>query len=53
MESLNVAMMPLLPLPRNDVSHDTYRQHFIQGTTAIRDGILIQRNSWVTQCAVF
>jgi hypothetical protein len=53
MESLNVAMMPLLPLPRNDVRHDTYRQHFIQGTTAIRDGILIQRNSWVTQCAVF
>jgi len=51
-ESLNVAMTPLLPLPHNDVRHDTYR-HFIQGTTEIRDGILIQRNSWVTQCAVF
>ena len=33
-------MMPLLPLPRNDVRHDTYKLHFIQGTTAIRDGIL-------------
>jgi hypothetical protein len=39
-ESLNVAMMPLLPLPRNDVRHDTHRQHFIQATTAIRDGML-------------